>query len=89
MDNSVIHDAIRATATDWAVCYADAEQALPGLVVDIRATWTIEDGMVTGADVTEGETDAELVDCLLGAVEEMEFPPGTEGEVTWPFRFGQ
>ena len=95
MSRASIDEGIQGVLDEVDECYREALEEVPDLEGMIRARFTIrgDDGVgrVIRISIKDADfDDAPLEDCLLDAIEEVEFPPPEGGGiviVTYPFVF--
>ncbi len=71
-------------------CYETRLKSNPDLGGRVEIEWVIAGGRVSSASTFANTTgDSELASCIEGKIKRWSFPPGTDGEVVWPFIFKQ
>ncbi len=89
-----IQGAVREVVGEIRDCYHSALDEVPDLQGDLKIRMVIDEeagvGRISEVGVTAGLLeDAPMEDCVLDALEVLQFDPPSEGrlEVTYPFRF--
>jgi len=89
-----IDDGVRESFPEILACYQSALEAVPGLQGSITVKFTIKEedgiGKVTKAKVRHADfDDVPMEDCLLDAMEDIQFAPPDSGIVivSYPFNF--